>query len=85
MVNRCDNNHHHNNIEVEDVILTRPKFQQFSEEKHQTMHEIHEGVVTLLARKSYHYNNDQYIQRHAPNYKKIPFFDSDMCKLNFIN
>ena len=28
-------------------------------------------IATLLARKSSHNNNDQYIQRHTPNYKKF--------------
>ena len=41
-------------------------------------------IATLLARKSPHNNNDQYIQRRTPNYKKISFFYGDMCKLNFI-
>ena len=40
---------------------------------------------TLLARKSSHSNNDQYIQQCTPNYKKIPFFDGDIYKLDFIN
>ena len=34
--------------------------------------------------KSCHNNNDQYIQWRILNYKKIPFFDGDMCKLDFI-
>ena len=42
-------------------------------------------IVNLLARKSSHNNNDQYIQQRTPNYKKIPFFDRDMCKLDFID
>ena len=42
-------------------------------------------IATLHAKKSSHNNNDQYIQRHTPNYKKIPFFDGDMCKLDFID
>ena len=42
-------------------------------------------IATLLARKSSHNNNDQYIQWRTPNYKKIPFFDGDICKLDFIN
>ena len=42
-------------------------------------------IATLLARKSSHNNNDQYIQQHTLNYKKIPFFDGDMCKLDFID
>ena len=48
------------------------------------MHKIWQGIATLLARKSNHNNNDQYIQRHTPNYKKIPFFDRDMCKLDLL-
>ena len=42
-------------------------------------------IATLLARRSSHNNNDQYIQRRTPNYTKIPFFDGDMCKLGFID
>ena len=42
-------------------------------------------IAIVLARKSSHNNNDQYIHRHIPNYKKIPFFDGDMCKLDFID
>ena len=42
-------------------------------------------IATLLARKSSHNNNDQYIQRRTPNYKTIPFFDGDMCNLDFID
>ena len=42
-------------------------------------------IATLLARKSSQTHNDQYIQRRIPTYKKIPFFDGDMCKLDFIN
>ena len=41
-------------------------------------------IATLLARKSSHNNNDQYIQQHTLNYKKIPFFDGDMCKLDLL-
>ena len=39
-------------------------------------------IATHLARKSSHNNNNQCIQRHTPNYKKIPFFDGYMCKLD---
>ena len=42
-------------------------------------------IATLHAKKSSHNNNDQYIQRRTPNYKKIPFFDGDTCKLDFID
>ena len=42
-------------------------------------------IATLLARKSSYNNNDQYIQWRTSNYKKIPFFDGDMCKLDFID
>ena len=42
-------------------------------------------IATLLARKSSHNNNDLYIQQRTPNYKKISFFDRDMCKLDFID
>ena len=49
------------------------------------MREIREGIATLVARKSYHNNNYQYIQRYTPNYKKISLFDGDMCKLDFVD
>uniref|UniRef100_A0A7N2MLY1 Uncharacterized protein n=1 Tax=Quercus lobata TaxID=97700 RepID=A0A7N2MLY1_QUELO len=49
------------------------------------MGEIKQKIATLLARKSSHNDNDQYIQRCTPNCKKIPFFDGDMCKLDFID
>ena len=48
------------------------------------MRETWQGIATLLARKSSHNNNDQYIQRCTPNYKKILFFDGDKCKLDII-
>ena len=49
------------------------------------MVEIEQKIATLLTRKSSHNNNDQSIQRHTPTYKKISFFDGDMCKLDFID
>ena len=68
MANRCDDNHHHNNVEVEDLVLTRAEFyqfreemKQFHEESQQDMREIWQVIATLLARKSSHNNNDQYI------------------------
>ena len=91
MANRCDDNHHHNNVEVEDLVLTRAEFyqfreemKQFHEESQQDMREIWQVIATLLARKSSHNNMDQYIQKRTPNYKKIPFFDREMHKLDFI-
>ena len=78
MANQRDGNHHHNNIEVEDLVLTRAKFyqfheemKQFHEESQQDMHEIRQVIATLLARKSSHNNTNQYIQRRTPNYKKF--------------
>ena len=41
-------------------------------------------MLLFLLRTS-HNNNDQYIQQRTPNNKKIPFFDEDMCKLDFID
>ena len=49
------------------------------------MGEIKQKIATLLARNSSHNDNDQYIQRRTPNYKKIPFFDGDIRKLDFIS
>ena len=48
------------------------------------MHEIRQAIATLLARKSSHNNANQYSQRRTPNYKKIPFLDGEMHKLDFI-
>ena len=83
MDNRWDNNHHNN--KVDDTIFARSKFHQFCEESQQSMREIQQGIATLLARKSSHNNNDQYIHWRTPNYEKIPFFDGEMCKLDFID
>ena len=51
----------------------------------QIIGEIKQKIATLLARNSSHNYNDQYIQKRTPNYKKIPLFDGDMCKLDFID
>ena len=94
MANRRGSDHHKN--DVDNTVLTRAKFlqfhkkardenQQFLEKSQQIIGEIEQKIATLLARKSSHSNDDQYIQRCTPNYKKIPFFDGDMCKLDFID
>ena len=88
MANQWDGDHHNNDSgdDVNNPILTRVKFLKFRKEAHdenkkfceknqQIIGEIKQMIATLLARKSSHNNNDQYIQRHTPNYKKIPFFD----------
>ena len=49
------------------------------------MHEIRQVIATLLTRKSSHNDTNQYIQRRAPKYKKISFFDREMQKLDFID
>ena len=85
MPNRWHSNHHNNKNEVEDVVLTRAESHHFCEDRQQSMCEIRQGIATLVARKSYHDKNYQYIQRYTPNYKKISFFDGDMCKLDFID
>ena len=98
MVNQRDNDHHNNDggNNVDNTILTRVEFlefckeacdenQQFLENSQQIIDEIKQKIAILLARKSSPNNNDQYIQRCTPNYKKIPFFDEDMCKLDFID
>ena len=59
--------------------------QQFREKSPQIIGAIKQMIATFLARKSSHNNNDQYIQRRTLNYKKISFFDGDMCKLDFID
>ena len=98
MANRRDGDHHNNDSDnkVKNTILTRAEFlkfheeardenQQFCQKSQQIIGEIQQMIATFLVRKSSHNNNDQYIQRHTPNYKKISFFDGDMCKLDFIN
>ena len=98
MANRRDSDHHNNDgdNDVKNTVLTRAEFlkfheeardenQQFCQKSQQIIGEIQQMIATFLVRKSSHNNNDQYIQRHTPNYKKISFFDGDMCKLDFIN
>ena len=85
MANAQDSNHHNCNNEVEDAVLTKAEFHQFCEKCQQIISKMEQMIAILLARKSSHNNNDQYIQRRTPNYKKIPFFDGDMCKLDFID
>ena len=85
MANRHDGKHHNYNNEVEDTVHTKTEFHQFRKERQPIVDEILQMIATLLARKSSHNSNDQYIQRRTPNYKKIPFFDGDMCKLDFID
>ena len=60
------------NNKVEDVVHTKAEFHQFREERQQIVGENMQGIVTLIARKLSHNNNDQYIHRHT-NYKKNPF------------
>ena len=85
MANQCDSNHHKDIDEVEDAVLTKVEFHEFCEESRQDMHEIWQLIATLLSRKTFNNNTDQYIQRHTPKYNKIPFFDGEMCKLDFIH
>ena len=98
MANRRDGDHHNNDgdNDVKNTVLTRVEFlkfheeacdenQQFCQKSQQIIGEIQQMIATFLVRKSSHNNNDQYIQRHTPIYKKISFFDGDMCKLDFIN
>ena len=94
MANRRDGDHHNidGGDDVNNLVLTRAEFLNFRDENHQfceksqkIIGEIKQMIATLLARKSYLNNNDQYIQQHTPNYKKIPFFDGEMYKLDFID
>ena len=98
MANRRDDDHHNNDSDddINNQVLTRAEFlkfckeardenQQFYEKSQQIIGKIKQMIATLLTRKSSHNNNDQYIQRCTPNYKKVPFFDRDMCKLDFID
>ena len=94
MVNKWDGDHHNNDSDndVNNPVLTRAEFLNFRDENHQfceksqkTIGEIQQKIVTLLARKSSCNNNVWYIQRHIPNYKKISFFDGDMCKMDFVD
>ncbi|KAL0016132.1 hypothetical protein SO802_003201 [Lithocarpus litseifolius] len=98
MANRRDGDHHNNDDgdDVNNTVLTRVEFlefrketrdenQQFLKKSRQIIGKIEQKIATLLARKSSHNNNVEYIQRRISNYKKIPFFGGDMCKLDFIN
>ena len=94
MANQQDGDHHNNDDDddVNNLVLTRVEFLNFRDENHQfceksqqIISEIKKKIATLLARKSSHNDNDQYIQRRTTSYKKIPFFDGDMCKLDFID
>ena len=98
MANRRDGDHHNNDgdNDVKNTVLTRAEFlkfheeardenQQFCQKSQQIIGEIQQMIATFLVRKSSHNNNDQYIQRRTHNYKKISFFDGDICKLDFID
>ena len=94
MANRWDDDHHNNDggDDVNNLVLTRAEFLNFRDENHQfceksqkIIGEIQQKIATLLAWKSSCNNNVRYIQRRTPNYKKIPFFDGDMCKMDFID
>ena len=94
MANRRDGDHHNNDggDDVNNPVLTRAEFHNFCDENHQfyeksqqIIGEIEQKITTLLARKSSHIKNDQFIQRRILNYKKISLFDGDMCKLDFID
>ena len=85
MVNQHDITYHNYNNDVEDTVHTRVEFHQFREKSQQIIGEIQQKIATILARKPSHNNNYQYIQRRIPNYKNIPFFNGDMCKLEFID
>ena len=97
MANWRDGDHHNDDDrnDVNNIVLTRVEFlkfckeacdenQQFLEKSQQIIGRIEQKIATLIARKSSHNNNDQYIQRRTPNYKKISFFDGDECKFDFI-
>ena len=78
MANRRDGNHHNNNDgnDVNNLVLTRAEFlefhkeacdenQQFREKSQQIIGKIKQMIATLLARKSSHNNDVQYIQQHT--------------------
>ena len=97
MANRRDGDHHNNDSgdggdDVNKPVLTRAEFLNFRDENHQfceksqkIIGEIQQKIATLLARKSSSNNNVRYIQRRIPNNKKIPSFDGDMCKMDFVD
>ena len=94
MANQWDDDHHNNDNGDDDnnPVLTRAEFLNLRDENHQfceksqkIIGEIQQKIATLLARKSSCNNNVLYIQRRTPNYKKIPFFDGDMCKMDFVD
>ena len=98
IANQRDDDHHNNDNgdDVNNPFLTKAEYlkfhkeardenKKFREKNQQIIGEIKQLIATLLARKSSHNNNDQYIQRRTSNYKKISFFDGDMCKLDYID
>ena len=98
IANQRDDDHHNNDNgdDVNNPFLTKAEYLKFHKEAHdenkkfreknqQIIGEIKQMIATRLARKSSHNNNDQYIQRCTLNYKKIPFFEGDMWKLDFID
>ena len=71
MANQRDGDHHNNDDgnDVNNIVLTKAEFldfcdenQQFREKSQQIIGKIKQMIATLLARKSSHNNNDQYIQ-----------------------
>ena len=87
MANWRDGDHHNNDggDDVNNPVLTRAEFHNFCDENHQfyeksqqIIGEIEQKITTLLARKSSHIKNDQFIQRRILNYKKISLFD-EVC------
>ena len=87
MANWRDGDHHNDSgNDIDNTVLTKAEFlkfreegrdenQQFRKKSQQIIDEIQQKIATLLARKSSHNKNVQYIQRCTHNYKKIPFFE----------
>ena len=81
MANKWDGDHHNNDSDndVNNPVLTRAEFLNFRDENHQFCEKSQKTIGEIQQK------NVRYIQRCTPNYKKIPLFDGDMCKLDFID
>ena len=84
MANRRDDDHHINE-EVEELVLTRAKFQQFREKNQQVMCDLQQAVATLLARSPNRDGHGECNNRNAReppihglnNQNRSPAYDED--------
>ena len=79
MATKCDGSIF-SNWKVKTEVL-RNEFFQLQHDVQQVLRELQPVVATPVARKSSQSNTN----RCTPKYKKIPLFDGEICKLDFIN